>query len=393
MGKQLVQHTSREKSMVQGLVMGQKSDINFMISTVCLNAEKTIRSTIESVLVQNWKNFEYIIVDGASTDTTVDIVQEYAQKDSRIQWCSEPDRGIYNAMNKGIHRAKGDFFIFLNAGDEFHDTDILEKAAEVVTYSDIVIGDIAFKNESGLSEYQYQVGRELFENLRKGANVCHQVIFASRECVEGGFDEHFIHCADYDWLCRQVNAGKKISKLDKVVVDYDIHGVTQQVRYQKIHWKEYFEVIGRNFPHLGFPYGEEVKKLFVQARKEHFSYEFMNQWLLLKQRGICLSAFFVRKGIQSVAIYGMHYMGQRLYDELKESEIAVMYAIDRNPIKRDWSIPVLYPDNDLKKVDAVVITPIFDFLEIKDSLSAKLNCPMFSIEDILFYEYEDKFDR
>ena len=81
-------------------------------------------------------------------------------------------------------------------------------------------------------------------------------------------------------------------------------------------------------------------------------------------------------------------MGQRLYDELKGSQVKVRYAIDRNPNKDNWEIPVVHPDDVVEPVDAIVITPIFDFLEIKAKLAEKLDCPMILIEEMLFYKYE-----
>lgn len=361
----------------------------FSIVTVCLNAEKTIRSTMESVLRQKWQDFEYIIVDGSSTDATLSIVQKFARDDRRIRWYSEPDYGIFNAMNKGINRAKGEFLLFLNAGDEFHSGEVLERAAEVVRGADIVIGDVAFKTENGLSKSVYSVGTELLENLQKGRNVCHQVIFASKQCLVDGFDERYRFCADYDWLCRQVNIGRRIAKLDIVVTDFDVQGVTFQVKHQKRHWEEYFEVIGKNFPRLEFKYGNEVKALFVQQKKEHILYEFMNRWLMLKQSGVHISTFFLNKNIRSIAIYGIHYMGERLYDELKGSGVEVVYGVDQNAIRVRWEIPVCHPEDMLKPVDAVVITPIFDFLEIRNKLTCKLDCPMIFIEEVLYYKYEN----
>lgn len=370
--------------------MKSKKNIKFSIITVCFNAVKAIRSTMESVLKQDYENFEYIIVDGASADGTVAIIQEYAGKEARIQWRSEPDNGVFNAMNKGISCAKGDFLLFLNAGDEFHSRDVLSKAAIVAASgADILIGDVAFKTERGLGEHVYPVGEELLKNLKKGECVCHQVVFAAKDTLTEGFDERYTTCADYDWICRQVNAGRKIEKLDAVVVDYDINGITSQTKYQKIHWIEYFEVIGKHFPLTGFPYGKEVKQLFVQKRKEHFMYEFMNRWLMLKQQGVNLSLFFSHKQIKTIAIYGIHHLGQRLYDELQNSGITVKYGIDRSPKRAKWEVPILHPNDALEVVDAVVITPIFDFLEIRDNLSTTLSCPMFSIEEVLFFEYEN----
>lgn len=368
-----------------------KTEIKFSIITVCYNAEKVIKETIESVLNQEWENFEYIIVDGASTDKTNAFISEYVGKDHRIQWYSASDDGIFNAMNKGISYAKGDFLFFLNAGDVFHSKDVLVKVAEVAQEADIVIGDVAFKSEFGLREYSCLVGEELRNNLANGKCICHQVVFSSRKCLENGFDEQFSTCADYDWICRQVNMKKRIVKVDTIVADYDMSGVTHQVRYQKAHWKEYFQVIEKHFPQSKNKYTDEFKNLFIQERKERYQYKFMNQWLSLKQDGIDISSFFVSQGIHSLAIYGFHYMGQRLYDELKESHVKVLYAIDKNERdlrQQNVGLPIVHPNDMLREVDAIVITPIFDFLEVKEELLKKLNCAMFSIEDILYHEYK-----
>ena len=92
------------------------------IITPCLNSAKTIRQTIESVLNQTYQDIEYIIVDGASTDGTLEIIQEYEdQFQGRMQYVSEPDNGIYDAMNQAVGYAKGAFLIFLNCGDVFYD--------------------------------------------------------------------------------------------------------------------------------------------------------------------------------------------------------------------------------------------------------------------------------
>lgn len=86
--------------------------LKFSIITVCYNEEKNIIATIESVLKQRWENFQYLIIDGDSDDSTVDIICEYAKRDKRIEWYSEKDKGIYNAMNKGIYLSDGDLLFF-----------------------------------------------------------------------------------------------------------------------------------------------------------------------------------------------------------------------------------------------------------------------------------------
>lgn len=367
--------------------------IKFSIITVCRNEERTIRATIESVLNQRWHNLEYIIADGASWDATLEIIKQYAGKDKRIRWISEKDSGIYNAMNRGIQLAEGEFLYFLNAGDTLHNDSVLEKISDIAAEADIVIGNIGMKSDAEIAEHSYSVGEELRQNLEKCQNVCHQVIFASKRCLEDGFDEQFQICADYDWLCRQVCSGKKIIKADMTVVDYDMHGVSNQLQYEKLRWKERFRVIEKNFPALKFKYGEEIKKLIIRERKELHECRFMNRWLFLKQRGIAFSAFFLQKGVYSIAVYGSHYMGQRLYDELKGSGVDVKYVIDRKPDKDNWEIPAVHPEDTLGAVDAVVITPVFDFLEIRAMLLKKLDCLMIPVEEMLFYDYERADDQ
>lgn len=361
-------------------------DLKFSIITVCYNAEDTIRDTMESVLKQTWIDFEYILVDGASVDKTLQIVKEYGQKDSRIRWYSEPDNGIYDAMNKGIRYAKGHFVYFLNAGDEFHSRYVLEEIAQTIVDSqaDIIIGNIGFKTGAGIKEKKYFVGEALMELLQNGDCVCHQAVFASATCLTEGFDEDFKICADYNWLCQMVNQGRHITKTEVLIADYDPYGISNQACYQKLHWNESFDVVRRNFPELDTKQLIRIQNLFIQERKNRFLYECMNQWLILKQRQIDICSFFMQRGIVRIAIYGMHYLGQRLYEELQGSPVTIAYGIDRgHPIGMD-GLRIVAPEDDLVAVDAVVITPVFDFREIRDKLSQKLCCPMFSIEEILF---------
>lgn len=366
--------------------------LKFSIITVCYNEEKKIQSTIESVLCQNWQNYEYIIVDGKSSDSTIEIVQKYAEKEDRIRWYSEIDNGIYNAMNKGIRYAKGDFLYFLNAGDVLYSSEVLKKVASKIEESkaDIVFGD-RIRLESGkVNCSSYSAGEQLLKDLKSIKNVCHQVIFASKESLRDGFDEQFKICADYDWLCRQVNAGFKTAKVDLVIVNFDVCGITSKSQYKKLGLKELLTVVRKNFPDVEIWKYDEVENLLLKNSKNYMMYRCMNRWLLLKQKGVDISSFFTMQGIFSIAIYGIHYMGQRLHDELKVSPVKIKYAIDRNPNIQNIGIRVIHPDNDLEMVDAVVVTPLFDFIEIRDDLLRKLQCRIISIEEILFYEYYGK---
>ena len=120
------------------------------IITVCKNAETTIEKTIQSVLSQSYKNIEYVVIDGASTDNTNALIKAYRNRISH--YVSEIDHGIYNAMNKGIKFAKGDIVFFLNANDIFYDEFVLEKVASVFSKADIELlyGDVFMTD--GVSE-------------------------------------------------------------------------------------------------------------------------------------------------------------------------------------------------------------------------------------------------
>ena len=117
------------------MAMSQPRDskpVSFSIITVVFNGENLLRDTMESVRIQSWPDIEYIVVDGASPDGTLSIVREYAEYMPRLKWISEKDKGLYDAMNKGLHMATGDFVQFLNCGDCLHDQNTIATLARCI---------------------------------------------------------------------------------------------------------------------------------------------------------------------------------------------------------------------------------------------------------------------
>lgn len=110
----------------------------------------------------------------------------------------------------------------------------------------------------------------------------------------------------------------------------------------------------------------------------------MDKWVAVKQEGKNLSDYFEDKEYHKIAIYGMNYAGERLVKELKNTEINIEYGIDQNAIRLNSDFDIYNPEDDLKKVDAVVVTPIFFFDEIKEKMEKKLNCPIISLEEVLY---------
>lgn len=196
------------------------------IITVCKNSERTIEQTIQSVISQDYDNIEYIIIDGCSTDRTLDIIRRY---ENRITlWISEPDSGVYDAMNKGIAHATGDIIAFLNS-DDWYTTGAVSYVANDISQSGALLscygvnlccdGKIqAWKNE--LSDNP--------DNLRLTMCYCHQAVFAARMLFEryGVFNVNYRISADYDWMLRVYNHGVKINYKNHVIANYRLGGIS-----------------------------------------------------------------------------------------------------------------------------------------------------------------------
>ena len=201
----------------------------FSIITVSYNAEKTIPATLKSVSEQTCRLFEYIVIDGASGDNTVGIVNKSGI--DNLILISEPDRGIYDAMNKGLGIAKGDYVIFLNAGDSFHSPHTLEIIANAAMdndYPGIVYGQTQLVN----SQRERVGDRHLkapeiltLDSFKNGMVVCHQAFVVLRKLV-GNFDTRYKFSADYEWCIRCLQRSHRNLYIDKILIDYLSEGVT-----------------------------------------------------------------------------------------------------------------------------------------------------------------------
>ena len=176
------------------------------IITATYNSAKTIRDTIESVLAQSYTNFEYIIVDGASKDDTLKIISEYGDRISKV--ISEPDKGIYDAMNKGIAAATGDVVGILNSDDFYTTNDVLAQIAQQFEKddTDAVYGDIQFVNPSNLDKIVRYYSSKIFRPslFRFGFMPAHPSFYVKRACYStlGNYHLDYKIASDYDLLIR-----------------------------------------------------------------------------------------------------------------------------------------------------------------------------------------------
>jgi len=206
------------------------------IITVCYNAAPVIGVTLQSVCGQSWPELEYIIVDGASTDATMEIVRKYEKHIRRI--VSEKDQGIYDAMNKGLQLATGEFVLFMNAGDVFHSPDTIEKAFAVPGDYDLRYGETLFVNAAGeplgtMSVIRHRkLPRQLsWRSMRFGMVVGHQSVFVRRR-IAPLFDLAHPSSGDIDWLIRTLKNTRpgRTFNTGLIISDFRLDGFSQQQR-------------------------------------------------------------------------------------------------------------------------------------------------------------------
>ena len=194
------------------------------VITINYNNSDGLRKTIESVINQTYKDFEYIVIDGGSTDGSVDVIKEYADKID--YWVSEPDKGIYNAMNKGIDVAKGEYCNFMNSGDSFCSPKTMALVFAEETTADIVCGNT---HTDKLKKPPHEM---TFDFLFNGS-ICHQCAFIRTSLMKKyHYDEKYKIVADRKFFVQAfILENCSYQAIDVDIVNYDINGFSSQNRF------------------------------------------------------------------------------------------------------------------------------------------------------------------
>ena len=229
----MIEYKDQQPLFTQPLTNSLIERMTVSIITITYNAEQFLERTIQSVIGQQATDYEYIVIDGGSADGTLDIIRRY--ETHITTWISEPDKGLYDAMNKGLHRARGEYVWFMNAGDTLHDAQTLANLLTAIkeTPADVYYSDALFvRNDDTSVGLRSQVTPHTlptsltWRDMALGMKVCHQA-FVARRSLAPDYQTNNLS-ADLDWEIRCLKAAQKIQFLPFVLCHYLTGGLSVQ---------------------------------------------------------------------------------------------------------------------------------------------------------------------
>lgn len=332
------------------------------IITVSYNSVKTIEQTIRSVLGQTYKNIEYIVIDGASTDGTQQIIEKYADKIS--YYISEEDDGLYYAMNKGIQKATGDIIGIINSDDWYAETAV-ENAIKCFAKSsaDVVYG-VTVNVERDGTEYKRKIYP--LETIWYRMPFGHPSVFVKKDVYYklDGYNTNYKVSSDYDFLLRCYSQNIRFLYCDKATAYFRLGGTSSI--FSKVWCKENYE-ISMSYANQ-CPYETDV----LPKIKELYDWRYFNEELAKDNKLLYrLLCEYFQTNIADILIFGAGIWGKIFYNHLTDSGVNIAGFIDNDVSK--WNtkfcgIKIIIP-NELRSMEAYVLIAVKDYgEEIKEQL-------------------------
>jgi glycosyltransferase involved in cell wall biosynthesis len=216
------------------------------IITVTYNAQSFIKPTLLSILSQSYKDYEHLIVDGCSKDATLEIIKNF--NNNKIRLVSEPDNGLYDAMNKAIKLAKGKYIVFINAGDELYDSETLSSVFSRVKDEDFVYGDtVVVGLDGGLRPYHKikpSQDKISYKSFIEGMVICHQAMIVKREKA-ALFNQNYKISSDIDWAINTTKACNSFLDTNLTISRFLDGGVSQKNKIKAL--RERFIILNNHF--------------------------------------------------------------------------------------------------------------------------------------------------
>ena len=234
------------------------------IITICYN-EPNLEETCESIVNQSWQDFEWIVIDGGSNKETLDIFDKYKYRINTF--VSEPDNGIYNACNKGLKLARGEYIHFLNAGDAYYSDSVLDTVFRQNSYiEDVLYGEQQEINRNNVSQIIFSEQPEITKDFLINGCIQTSAAFIKRELFDkyGLFNENYKIVSDYEHFVIFFNNGASFKHLKLVVSKFDKSGISSNQKFAELHKKERNEVLYKYFSR------EEIEKALGKCGKLSF---------------------------------------------------------------------------------------------------------------------------
>lgn len=328
------------------------------IITVCLNSERTIDQTIQSVIGQNFEDCEYIVIDGCSTDSTLKILDKYKKDISII--ISEQDNGIYDAMNKGISLATGDIIGIINS-DDWYEPGAFKIISKHFEESDaeVVYGNVNVWKENGELE-DYSIANSL-ERIRTEMSISHPSVFIKKDVYAryGAFHLEYTICADYELLLRFYSKGVKFICIDKILANFRRGGISgKQVKKSK---KETLE-IALNY----LSYAPLTERSYLKILLIHRWKAFYFEYILYESAHLLPDILITKLGVgilDDIVIFGAGKWGMKMHDILSQKKMRPLFIVDND--EKKWNqkknIRPVYSPANLKKFKGILLIMVREF--------------------------------
>jgi len=340
------------------------AQIKISIVTVVFNGEKTIEKAIQSVLEQSYSNIEYIIIDGQSSDKTIEIIRKYS--DNITKWISEPDEGIYDAMNKGMLMATGEVIAFLNS-DDWYQKDAIEYIANQFNDSSL---ELLFANVILVDRNRMQLAEPItpskIKQMNKHMLVYHPATFVRRKLFfqNGGFDIQYRIAADYEWIIRVLKTEPIIKCTDKITTYFSSGGVSYTNRNDS--YKEARAIA------LSYALQEDKEEILYYFKKLDLIFYYRD----ILNRSIDIPIFKELKNFfpkQKIYVFGTGRIGDECYKLLCNMTLSIVGFVDNNfylwgRTFGDSGLPIFEPKILNYKYDFVIIASVKYEDEIKYQL-------------------------
>lgn len=333
------------------------------IITVCYN-EPDLVKTCESIVKQTWQDFEWVVVDGGSNQETLEIFEKY--KNRIDKFISEPDNGVYDAMNKGIKLSAGKYLLFLNAGDFLYENTVLEKIFNGRDYSaDILYGNLNLVLDDNPTYIDY-LPKNIDKEFLYISTVRHQASFIKKDLFEkyGLYDETYKIVADYEKWFVFLENNSKFEYLPYIISSQDMHGLSQNPKTRNVAFKEREEVINRKFTVI------ELKKLEDKYKSHNMNYSLSEKLFSIKNN--------YNKTYKVFTFLGCHFYFKRKQkfedkNATDKKECIIVIPCYKTNITRDEQASLIQCVKVLKQWDICLIAPIDLNLENYIKLIEKLH--------------------